>query len=159
MRHALRLIVCIAAPQAVGGLAAVVTVSAVRVWYPKLVQPGFAPPSWVFAPAWTLLYLLMGTASFVVWQQGLGTPGVRRALGLYAAQLVLNGLWSFVFFGLGAPGFAFAEILVLLAAIVWTTAAFFRLSRLAGWLMVPYVAWVTFASALNFAYWRLNPDI
>jgi len=152
----LRLLVAVLVPLGIGGLGAFATMDGVRTWYPTLVQPSFAPPSWVFGPVWTTLYIMMGVASWLVWRSGAGRPEVRIALGLYAAQLVLNLAWSWLFFGLRMPGLALVEILALLALILWTIARFAPISRPAAWLLAPYAAWVSFASLLNGAYWWLN---
>lgn len=156
MRTALSFIVAVLIPEAVGALSGWATRSGVRTWYVDLEKPAFTPPSWVFAPAWITLYFLMGVASWLVWRQGADRPEVRAALGLYAAQLVLNGLWSLLFFGARRPGIALVEIVVLFVLIVATTWRFFPLSRAAGWLMVPYAAWVAFATALNAGIWWMN---
>jgi tryptophan-rich sensory protein len=124
-------------------------------WYASLQKPSWNPPSWIFGPVWTLLYLMMAVAAWHVWCRG-GWCAQRHALTLYCVQLALNAAWTPIFFGLHRPGLAFAEILLLLAAIVATTIAFARVSRTAGWLFVPYLAWASFASCLNFALWRLN---
>jgi translocator protein len=131
------------------------TTPAIPEWYAQLDKPAFTPPSWVFGPAWTLLYILMAVAAWRVWWLA-GFGGARGALTLFFLQLALNAGWSVVFFGLRAPGWALLEIALLWIAIVATTWAFFRHSRLAGALMVPYIAWVTFAAALNAAIWQLN---
>jgi tryptophan-rich sensory protein len=110
----------------------------------------------VFGPVWTALYLMMGLALYLVWSRGLATEGVAVAVLLFALQLLLNGLWSWLFFGWQMPGWAFVDIVVLWVLIGITTVLFFRVSMPAGLLMVPYWAWVTFASVLNFAIWRLN---
>ncbi len=149
-------VIAVLLPQAVGGLSAVVTVRAVREWYPTLVRPSFAPPSWVFGPVWTLLYLMMGIASWLVWQRRGTDPRVGFAIALYLAQLLLNGLWTPVFFSLHALGWAFAVIVVLLVLIACTMVAFWRVTPVAGAMLAPYLAWVAFATALNFAFWRLN---
>lgn len=151
-----RLLASLAIPQAVGILSGLATVRGVRDWYPGLVKPSFNPPSWVFAPVWTALYLAMGVAAWLVWQRGLETPGVRVALAAFLVQLALNGLWSILFFGLHSPALAFVEIVILWAAIGVTTVLFFRQAAAAGWLMAIYWAWVTFAAVLNFSLWRLN---
>ncbi len=151
-----RLLVSLAVPQAVGILSGLATVRGVREWYPDLAKPSFNPPSWVFAPVWTALYLAMGVAAWLVWRKGLESPGVRVALVAFLVQLALNGLWSLLFFGVRSPGLAFAEIVVLWAAIGLTTVLFFRQSTAAGWLLMPYWAWVTFAAVLNLSIWRLN---
>lgn len=151
-----RLLVSLAVPQAVGILSGLATARGVREWYPALAKPSFNPPSWVFAPVWTALYLAMGVAAWLVWRRGLDTPGVRVALLAFLVQLALNGLWSLLFFGLRSPGLAFAEIVVLWGAIGVTTLLFFRQVAAAGWLMTIYWAWVTFAAVLNLSIWRLN---
>lgn len=151
-----RLVVCLLVPQLVGVTSGLLTAGAVRGWYVTLVRPSFTPPTWVFGPVWTLIYLIMGVAAFLVWQRGLATSLARLALGMFVAQLVLNWLWSLLFFGLRAPGVALLEIVLLWAAIAWCTVLFFRVRPVAGALLVPYLAWVTFATALNFEFWRLN---
>jgi translocator protein len=139
---------------AAGGL---FTQTAPGSWYAGLRLPAWQPPGWLFGPVWTVLYIVMAVAAWRVWDRGrrAGVP-VGGALGLYFVQLALNLGWTLVFFGLEAPFLAFLEIVLLLAAIVATMLAFVRIDRLAGALFVPYVAWVTFAAALNFAIWRLN---
>ena len=144
-------VICFGAA-AVGSL---FTASSVRTWYPGLLKPAGTPPSWVFGPVWSILYLLMATAAWLVWRQR-AVEDVRLTLGLFFGQLVLNAAWSFVFFGLRRPGAALVEILVLLAAIVLTATRFGMVSRLAFWLMAPYVAWVAYATFLNFGIWNLN---
>ncbi len=124
-------------------------------WYAGLAKPSWNPPSSVFAPVWTTLYVLMGLAAWLVWRQT-GFAGARAALGLFALQLVLNGLWSYLFFGSHQPGVALVEIVVLWLAILATTVGFWRVSVPAGMLLLPYLAWVGFAAALNFQLWRLN---
>ena len=125
-------------------------------WYADLVKPSWTPPGWLFGPVWTLLYIMMAVAAWRVWRQD-GLAGARPALALFLVQLVLNAAWTPIFFGLHRPGWAFAEICVLWAAIAATSGAFFAKSILAGALMIPYLVWVSFAAALNFAIWRANP--
>ena len=156
MSNAIKLILAVAAPLVVGGLSGFATARGVETWYPTLVKPSFNPPAWVFGPTWTVLYVLMGVALFLVWRQGMETPGVRLALAVFAAQLLLNGLWSIIFFGMQSPGWALAEIILLWLAILATLWAFWRLTPAAGWLLVPYVAWVSFAAVLNGSIWALN---
>jgi benzodiazapine receptor len=131
------------------------TAGSVKTWYPGLLKPAGTPPPWVFGPVWSTLYLLMAVAAWLVWRQRVHED-VSLALTLFMTQLILNGLWSFVFFGLRRPGAALVEIVVLLAAIVVTATRFAEHSRLALWLMTPYGVWVTYASYLNFGIWRLN---
>lgn len=122
-------------------------------WYASLRKPPLTPPSWVFAPAWTVLYLAIAVAAWLVWRSG---GDRRRALALWCAQLVLNAAWSWLFFGLQRPGVALVEIAVLLALVVLTAIAFRRIHPLAGLLMAPYAAWVAFATYLNAGLWHLN---
>jgi tryptophan-rich sensory protein len=121
-------------------------------WYRTLALPAWAPPGWVFGPVWTLLYLLMGIAAWGVWRR----RGWGCELGLWVVQLALNAAWTPIFFGLHQPGWACVEIVALWVAIAVTVRAFRRVVAWAGWLMSPYLAWVTFATALNFAIWWLN---
>lgn len=151
-----RLVISLAAPLAVGALSGLATAGSVTVWYPTLAKPPFNPPAWVFGPVWTALYLTMGVALYLVWRAGWSRPEVHTAVLLFGVQLVLNGLWSVMFFGLRSPALALAEILLLWAAIVATARAFRRVVPAAGMLMVPYVAWVTFAAVLNGSIWWLN---
>ncbi len=124
-------------------------------WYASLVKPGWTPPNAVFGPVWSTLYILMGIAAWLVWRKA-GFSGAPVALGLFVAQLVLNSLWSFLFFGAHQPGLAFIEIVVLWVMILATTIGFWRVTAPAGVLMVPYLCWVGFAAVLNFYLWRLN---
>lgn len=123
-------------------------------YYADLRKPAWAPPPWLFGPVWTVLYALIGVAAWLVWRRD--GPGTRPAIGLWGGQLVLNAAWTPIFFGLRAPGVALVEIGVLWIAIVVTTVAFFARRTAAGALLLPYLAWVTFATALNFEIWRLN---
>jgi tryptophan-rich sensory protein len=138
----------------VGGL---FTSPAIPGWYAALNKPAFTPPNWVFAPAWTTLYVLMGLAAFLVWDKGWRRPVVKPALGVFAAQLVLNVLWSILFFGARSPAAGLVDIVALWLAIGASIVLFRRVSAAAAVLMVPYLAWVTFATALNVAIVALNP--
>lgn len=122
-------------------------------WYAGLAKPAWTPPNWLFGPAWTTLYLLMALAAWKVW---IAVRRVDGALLLYLVQLLLNALWSWLFFGLQRPDLALANIVVLWLLILATIVLFWRRDRLAGALMLPYLAWVGFATALNLAIWRLN---
>lgn len=137
----------------IGGLA---TASSVTTWYAGLNKPAFNPPNAVFGPVWTTLYVLMALAAWRVWRAGSGGGPRSPALVLYALQLALNLAWSLIFFGLRQPALALAEIVILLAAIVATIAAFWRVDRPAALMMTPYAAWVAFATVLNWEIWRLN---
>lgn len=125
-------------------------------WYAGLNKPAWNPPNWVFGPVWTYLYLTMAWAASRVWRKG-GWSNQRAPILVYLVQLILNASWSPIFFGLHQPGFAFAEILLLWVAIAGTLVLFLRVDRLAGFLLAPYLAWVSFAAFLNFTLWRLNP--
>ncbi|MGZ4961813.1 MAG: TspO/MBR family protein [Limisphaerales bacterium] len=124
-------------------------------WYASLNKPAWNPPGWVFGPVWSALYAMMAVAAWLVWKRG-GFPAQRGALTLYLVQLALNAAWTPLFFGLHRPGLAFGEIVLLWLAIGATLLAFSRVTPLAGWLLAPYLAWVSFAAVLNFALWRLN---
>jgi benzodiazapine receptor len=156
MDKLIRLAIAVAIPLAVGGMSGLATAHGIQDWYPSLVKPSFTPPSWLFGPVWTLLYLMMGTAAFLVWQKGWESGAVKAALALFAIQLILNGLWSVLFFGMRWPGLALAEILLLWISIGGTIALFWRVAPVAGLLLLPYDAWVTFAVVLNGAIWLLN---
>ena len=156
MTPPIALVVAVLLPVAVGVLGSFATVSAVREWYPTLVRPSFAPPNWLFGPVWTALYVMMGVASWLAWRQGAARPEVRSALAIYGVQLAFNLAWSWIFFGLRQPFVALVEIVVLLALIAMTALRFAAVSRPAAVLLVPYLAWVAFATALNAGFWWLN---
>jgi tryptophan-rich sensory protein len=138
----------------VGGLGGFATAKSVRDWYPALQKPAGTPPSWVFGPVWTALYVLMAISAWLVWKQyGLGA---RAALLIFGAQLALNLAWSGIFFGARLPGFAFFEIIILWLAILFTIFIFRSLNQVAAYLLVPYLVWVTYASYLNCGIWWLN---
>lgn len=139
---------------AIGGAASV----AAGPFYAQLVRPDWAPPASVFGPVWTALYVLMGIAAWLVWRVA-GFRAARTALTLFLAQLALNALWSWLFFGWHRGALAFAEVLLLWAFIAATLTAFWRIKPLAGALLLPYLLWVTFAAALNYAVWQLNPGV
>ena len=156
IRNIFKLIISIVACQCAGAIGSVFTRSAIPIWYATLEKPAFTPPNWLFAPAWTLLYILMGTAAFLVWRKGLENRQVRAALIVFLVQLILNALWSVVFFGLESPLYGLIVISILWIAILVTIIKFFRISRVASVLMWPYLLWVTFAAVLNSSIWLLN---
>lgn len=127
-------------------------------FYGQLVQPAWAPPSWLFGPAWTFLFCTMAIASWLVWLER-GVRPTRTAIGLFVVQLAANGLWSWLFFAWHQGTASFVEILVLWVLILCTSLAFWRVRPLAGALLLPYLGWVTFAAALNFALWQANPTL
>jgi len=151
-----KLIIAIIVSELAGIIGSVFTTPSIAGWYSTLVKPSLNPPAWVFGPVWTTLFALMGIAAFLVWKKGLERRDVKIALGIFIVQLVINTLWSIIFFGLHSPGGAFVEIIFLWLAILTTIIAFAKISKPAAWLLVPYILWVSFASYLNFMIWILN---
>lgn len=141
--------------QSAGFIGSIFTAESVNSWYNTLNKPIWNPPSWVFGPIWIILYTLMGIAAYLVWQNK-EKQEIKIGLYLYSIQLGLNTLWSFIFFGMRDPKLALLEIIILFIFIVGTTIAFFKVNKKAGYLMLPYIAWVAFASLLNCAIFRLN---
>ena len=137
------------------GIGGIATSAALNTWYTSLVKPSWTPPRWLFGPVWSALYFTMAVAAWLVWCRR-EAVAVKLPLTLFFVQLGLNAAWSWLFFALRRPGLAFAEILLLWCAILATLVAFRRTAAWAGWLMVPYLLWSTFAVALNLAIWRLN---
>lgn len=151
-----KLIASIVICQLAGVVGSFFTRVSVGTWYTVLQKPPFTPPDWLFAPVWTLLYLLMGISLFLVWRRGITGAAARTAVILFGLQLALNVLWSAFFFGLRDIFLGFAVIVVLWAAILLTIAAFRQVSRTAAYLLIPYLLWVSFAAVLNFSILRLN---
>ncbi len=151
-----KLVVSIVACLAAGAIGSIFTRQAIPTWFATLEKPAFSPPNWLFAPVWTLLYIMMGVAAFLVWRKGLENRQVRIALIVFLVQLVLNVLWSVVFFGLESPLFGVVVIVILWVAILLTVLKFYRISLTASVLMWPYLLWVTFAAVLNSSIWLLN---
>lgn len=152
----IKLIVCFLACFVAGFIGSLANARSIPTWYATLNKPSFSPPNSVFAPVWTALYIMMAIAAFLVWRRGIQTPWVTQALIAFGVQLVLNTLWSILFFGLRQPGWAFGEIVLLWIAILATIVIFSRIAPAAAWLMVPYILWVSFAAVLNFSLWRIN---
>jgi benzodiazapine receptor len=150
-----RLFVSVLVPLVAGFLGSVFTAPAVRDWYPIINKPSWNPPSWLFAPVWTTLFILMGVAFYLVWSTKMSSK-VWVAIKVFSFQLVLNVLWSVFFFGMQNFWLAFAEIIVLWLAIALTIVDFSKVNRTAAWLLVPYLLWVSFASYLNFTVAFLN---
>jgi len=151
-----KLLICIAACQLVGFVGSFFTRPAIPAWYAGLQKPSFAPPNWLFGPMWISLYLLMAIAAYLVWQKGLAVEGARAALVIFILQLLLNALWSPAFFGLRSPLAGAVVIALLWLAIVLTIILFWKVSRPAALLLLPYILWVTLASALNISIYLLN---
>lgn len=166
MNNTLKLIVAIVVSELAGIIGTIFTFSAIPTWYATLAKPALNPPSWIFGPVWTTLYALMGIAAFLVWSsyakasadknKGWDRKDVRRALTVFGLQLVLNAVWSIIFFGLHSPLWAFVDITLMWLAIVWTMVLFYKISKPAMWLLVPYILWVSFAAYLNYSIWILN---
>jgi tryptophan-rich sensory protein len=146
------IIVC----QLAGIIGSFFTISSVNSWYTTLNQPFFNPPSWIFGPVWTILYLLMGISLYIVWNKGINTKVKKIATYIFGFQLALNSLWSILFFGLQSPLFAFIEIIFLWIAILFSIIYFYKISRTAAYLLIPYIIWVSFAALLNISYVILN---
>ena len=156
-----KLVIAIGISEMAGIIGSVFTISAIPNWYSTLVKPALNPPSWIFGPVWTTLYALMGIAAFLIWSSYAKVSedkkkGIKVALALFGIQLVLNTLWSIIFFGLHNPGGALVEIVFLWLAILATIIAFAKISKPAAYLLVPYLLWVSFASYLNYSIWALN---
>ena len=156
-RDVLKLILSLVVCQCAGLIGAVFTTPAIETWYAALIKPSFTPPDWLFAPAWGTLYLLMGIAAFLIWRRGLAQAGTKSALLIFLIQLVLNTLWSVVFFGFESPLGGVIVIIILWVVILLAVLKFFRLSTAAGALLLPYILWVSFAAVLNISIWLLNP--
>ncbi len=154
---ALKLVISLTICLFAGFIGSIFTGPSIPTWYATLIKPSFNPPDWIFAPVWTTLFVLMGISLYLVWNKGLQDKKVKTHLLIFGLQLALNVLWSFLFFGLHSPFYAFLEIIILWAAIVLTILNFSKVSRTAGLLLIPYICWVSFAAILNFSIWRLNP--
>lgn len=156
LRDGAELVIWVVVCEAVGFVGSWFTTAAIPVWYVGLAKPFFAPPNWVFAPVWTTLYLLMGVAAWLVWRQRHNKTARRAAMLWFGAQLVLNAVWSPVFFGQQNIFGGLVVIGLLWLAIMGTIIVFARRSLASAWLLVPYLAWVSLASLLNYSLWVLN---
>jgi benzodiazapine receptor len=150
------LIISIIICQASGLIGTIFTMDAIPTWYVTLNKPFFTPPNWLFGPVWTILYTLMGISAFLVWRRGLDEQKVKTGLVFFAIQLFLNGLWTPVFFGLKELFAALIIIIILWITILLTIISFLRISLTPGLLLIPYIAWVSLATALNYAVFILN---
>jgi translocator protein len=153
---ALKLAASIGVCELTGFIGAIFAAPSISGWYAGLAKPSFSPPNWVFAPVWTFLFLLMGIALFLVWEKGIDGKNVKKAMQVFGIQLGLNLLWSILFFGLRSPLYGLLEIILLWAAIVLTISEFSKVSRNAGLLLIPYIAWVSIAMMLNLSIYLLN---
>ncbi len=157
------MVIAIGVSELAGVIGSVFTISAIPTWYAGLVKPALNPPGWVFGPAWTTLYALMGVSLFLVWKHHSNILENMRMLRIWKigiaaffVQLFLNTLWSIIFFGLHSPGWALVDIVALWLAIVWTIAVFYKISKPSAYLLVPYLLWVSFAAYLNYSIRALN---
>ncbi len=154
-RSVISLVFFIAVCFAIAGIGSYVTFPAVTDWYAGIKKPTWTPPGWLFGPVWTVLYLMMAVAAWLVWRRA-GLSAAAVPLSIFALQLALNLAWSLIFFGKHNIGLAFVDIMLLWFAIIATIITFGRVNMLASWLLTPYLAWVSFASALNFTIWNMN---
>ncbi|MBI2024641.1 MAG: tryptophan-rich sensory protein [Candidatus Harrisonbacteria bacterium] len=156
MNNFFKLVIAIGICELAGVIGSLFTAPAIPGWYAGLAKSELTPPGWIFGPVWTALYALMGVAAFLIWKRGLRRKEIKTALIIFDAQLVLNVVWSIIFFGLQSPGWALVDIALLWLAIVWTIAVFYKISKPAAYLLLPYFLWVSFASYLNYSIWQLN---
>lgn len=152
-----RIIAAILLCNIIGGLGSFVTITGPGSWYASLVKPSFTPPGWVFAPVWITLFTLMGIALYVIWESGRERREVKIALGIFAVQFALNVLWSFLFFGMRSPLLGLIDIVILWVMIAATIATFYRVKKIAAYLLIPYICWVSIATALTYNILILNP--
>lgn len=152
-----RILIVVVTCLAVGYFSGMVTREAISTWYPTLIKPSFNPPNWVFAPVWSLLYIMMGVSAGLVWNRiEVDRKTIKRALQFFAIQLALNALWSYLFFGLKNPMLALLEIALLWLFIYETFLQFVKINKIAGYLLLPYLSWVSFAALLNLSIYWLN---
>lgn len=155
MNNFFKLVISITISELAGVIGSFFTFDSISTWYAYINKPNFSPPNWVFGPVWTTLFALMGIALFLVWKND-NTTYKKKAVSIFFVQLVLNTLWSIIFFGLHSPFGAFIEIILLWIAILFTIIYFAKISKTAGILLLPYIIWVSFAGVLNFFIWQLN---
>ncbi len=157
IKNIAKLIVAIVVCQVAGAIGSIFTFSSIPTWYATINKPSFTPPNWLFGPVWITLYTLMGVSLYLIWNKGLKNKEVKSSLFIFSAQLVLNALWSILFFGLKSPFYAFVEIIILWIAIAVTIFKFYKISKNAGLVLLSYIIWVSIALTLNFYVWILNP--
>ena len=157
INNPIKFIISVLIPVGIGAISGLFTASNVKTWFVTVAKPSFNPPGWLFAPVWTTLYIMMGIAFFLVWKNETIQKSIKqKAIILFAIQMVLNFLWSFIFFQQHEIGWALVDIVLLWIFILLTISSFAPISRTAAWLLVPYISWVSFATILNFAIWQLN---
>lgn len=156
MKRATKIIILIAVCLGIGYASSIVTQTGIETWYPTIEKPSFNPPNWLFGPVWTALYICIAVAGGIIWDKIDTHPLAKKALLFFAIQLLLNSLWSFLFFGLKNPLIALIEIILLLLIIYETYLLFSKINKVAGYLFIPYLLWVSFAMFLNGSIWWLN---
>jgi len=156
MKKSWGIVISVLICELIGISGAFFTMPSIPTWYKTLNKPFFSPPNWLFGPVWTILYLMMGISAYLIWEKGLKNKKVKEALLFFAVQLILNFSWSLIFFGLQLPFSAFINIITLWLAILVTILRFNKISKTAGYLLIPYLLWVSFASVLNLAIVILN---
>jgi tryptophan-rich sensory protein len=156
LNNSYRLIISLVATQLAGLAGSFFAMSAFKEWYPSLIKPALLPPDWVFSVIWPFLYLFMGIAVFLIWKEGVEREGVKVALELYVIQLFLNALWPVIFFGMKDVALALFDVIVLWLTVDFTIYLFSKISKLAMYLLLPYLVWISYAIFLNYSIWRLN---
>ena len=156
MSNTFKFIISICIPLLVGFTSGFFTITGVNSWYQTIEKPSWNPPNWIFGPVWTTLYILMGISLYLVWKSSAEWRIKKTAILLFSLQLLLNFFWSYIFFNQQQIGLAFVDIVLMWFSILATIILFSRINIAAGWLLVPYISWVSFAAILNFTIWRLN---
>lgn len=156
MNTYLKLFISVVLCLAIGGVSGYLTSLEIHTWYVTLNKPSFNPPNYLFAPVWTTLYFLMGISLWLVWKSNAKPSIKNKAIFFFVIQLILNFFWSIIFFSLHQLGFALVEIILMWIFILLSVMAFYPISKIAAYLLIPYLCWVSFASVLNFAIWKLN---
>ncbi|MGV8144140.1 MAG: TspO/MBR family protein [Methanothermobacter sp.] len=156
LKEVVRLIVSILIVFIAGTIGSTATLPQIPTWYASLAKPSWAPPNWLFGPVWTILYILIGIALFLVWKEGISRKDVKLAISVFVVQLVLNVLWSVIFFGYNSLLGGLVVVIILWIAILANIIFFYRVSKPAGLLLVPYIVWVSIASYLNYSVYLLN---
>ncbi len=156
MSNVWKFVISVSVPVILGGVSGLFNVSAIDGWYQTINKPSWNPPSWIFGPVWTTLYVMMGIALYLVWKAEASSILKKTAITLFVIQFILNFFWSFIFFYQQEMGWALVEIIVMWVFILLTIFAFANVSKTAAWLLVPYICWVSFATILNYTLWHLN---
>lgn len=156
MNNYIKLFISIFICLTIGGVSGYFTAVEIPTWYATLNKPSFNPPNWIFAPVWTTLYILMAISFWLIWKNNIDASIKNRAMLFFVIQLILNFFWSIIFFHFHLLGVAFIEIILMWLFILFSIISFYPISKIAGYLLIPYLCWVSFASVLNFAIWKLN---